>query len=271
MNSSKINKQLSLFYVWLFVVVIIPLLLIIFKSFSNYKGEYTLENYTKLFDPVYVKMTLLSIFYAIIITILGLLISYPAAYVLSRAKHRDLWITLILIPTWINLLLKTYAFIGILSENGPINNVFEVIGIGRQQLLFNPIGFIIVSLNIFIPFMIIPIYEAICKIDKRQENAAYDLGASKLQVLSKVVIPGSLSGVESAFQIVFIPTLSIFMITRLIAGNKIINLGTAIEQQFLTNQNPFMGSAIAVELLLIMILVFYIQKLIFGYWGRNNA
>jgi spermidine/putrescine transport system permease protein len=271
MNNSKVGKQLSLFYVWLVLIIIVPLVLIIVKSFTNFNNEFTVENYKKIFEPTYIQMTFFSIIYAIIITFTGIIISYPAAYILSKAKHKNLWITLILIPTWINILLKTYAFIGILSDNGVINNFLEFLNIPRQQLLFTPIGFIIVSLNIFIPFMIIPIYQSICKIDRNQENAAYDLGANKYQVLRKVIIPGSLSGIESAIQIVFIPVLSIFMITRLIAGNKIINLGTAIEQQFLTNQNPYMGSAIAIELLLIMIVILYIQKRIFRYLRRKNA
>lgn len=157
-------------------------------------------------------------------------------------------------------LLKTYAFIGLFGLYGPLNALMEVTGIGRQQLLFTDFSFVFVSVYIFIPFMILPIFNALDKLNPALIDASRDLGANAWTTFRRVIWPLTINGVKSGVQIVFIPALSLFMITRLIAGNKVITLGTAIEQQFLVTQNWGMGSTIAVFLILFMFIVMIITS-----------
>src|SRR5699024_10982109 len=170
------------------------------------------------------------------------------------------WLLIIIIPTWINILLKTYAFIGILGINGVVNTIFETIGLTKIQLLFSDFAFITVAVYIFIPFMVLPIFNSINGINKNLISASYDLGASKLETLTRVIFPLSLEGVKSGIQITFIPALSLFMLSRLVAGNKVVTLGTAIEQQFLINENWGMGSTVGVFLILFMVFVMLVTR-----------
>lgn len=207
------------------------------------------------FSPVYLRMTVSSFWYAFLITVLTLLISYPTAYLLTKTKHKQLWLLLIILPTWINLLLKAYAFLGIFGTYGPTNAFLDFIGIGTKQILFTDFSFLFVSIYIFIPFMILPIYNAIEELNPSLMDASRDLGASSWTTFRRVVFPLTLDGVKSGCQAVFIPALSLFMITRLIAGNRVITLGTAIEEHFLVTQDWGMGSTIAVFLIIAMVLI----------------
>ena len=246
------------YYAWILLFVIAPIALIAYYSFFDLSGNFTLDNYQNFFTSVYLKLTLSSFWYAFLITLFSFLIAYPTAYLLTKTKHKQLWLLLIIIPSWINLLLKTYAFIGIFGLYGPINAFLNVFGIGEQQILFTDFSFIFVSVYIFIPFMILPIFNALDKLNPSLIDASKDLGASGWTTFRKVIFPLTTNGVKAGVQAVFIPSLSLFMITRLIAGNKVITLGTAIEQQFLVTQNWGMGSTIAVFLIIFMVIVMII-------------
>ncbi len=252
---NKNRKALFPYLIWIALFVIAPIALVVYYSMLDLNGNFTLENYKNFFSSVYLKMTLTSFWYAFLITFFTLLVSYPTAYLLTKTKHKQLWLMLIIIPSWINLLLKTYAFIGIFGLYGPINALIEVFGFDPQQILFTDFSFIFVAVYIFIPFMIIPIFNSLDKLNPSLVFAARDLGASAWTTFRRVVFPLTIDGVKSGIQVTFIPALSLFMITRLIAGNQVITLGTAIEQQFLVSQNWGMGSTIAVFLIIFMILI----------------
>ncbi|MFL0506029.1 ABC transporter permease [Ureibacillus sp. 179-F W5.1 NHS] len=240
---------------WIALFVIAPIALIVYYSMLDLNGHFTFDNYKAFFTPVYLKMTLTSFWYAFLITFFTLMIAYPTAYLLTKTKHKHLWLMLIIIPSWINLLLKTYAFIGIFGLYGPINAFIKVFGLEQQQILFTDFSFIFVSVYIFIPFMIIPIFNSLNKLNPTLVYAARDLGASSFTTFRRVIFPLTIDGVKSGIQVTFIPALSLFMITRLIAGNQVITLGTAIEQQFLVSQNWGMGSTIAVFLIILMVII----------------
>ena len=252
---NKNRKALFPYLIWIALFVIAPIALVLYYSLLDLHGNFTLENYTKFFSAVYLKMTLTSFWYAFLITFFTLLVAYPTAYLLTKTKHKKLWLMLIIIPSWINLLLKTYAFIGIFGLYGPINAMIEVFGFNPQQILFTDFSFIFVAVYIFIPFMIIPIFNSLDKLNPSLVFAARDLGASAWTTFRRVVFPLTIDGVKSGIQVTFIPALSLFMFTRLIAGNQVITLGTAIEQQFLVSQNWGMGSTIAVFLIIFMIII----------------
>jgi len=237
---------------WIVLFVVAPILLIGYYSFFDVEGNFTLANYEKFFTSVYLRMTLSSFWYAFLITAFSLLVAYPTAYLLTKAKHKQLWLLLIILPSWINLLLKAYAFIGLFGTYGFVNAVLEAIGIGNKQILFTDFSFVFVSVYIFIPFMILPIYNALEEMNPSLVLAARDLGASAWTTFRRVIFPLTIGGVKAGCMAVFIPALSLFMITRLIAGNRVITLGTAIEQHFLVTQDWGMGATIAVFLVIIM-------------------
>ncbi|MDR1013091.1 MAG: ABC transporter permease [Lactobacillales bacterium] len=253
----KLSFQLSIaYYFWLAFFVIAPVLLIIYQSFFDYRHHFTLTNYVTYFTKwTYLRMTINSFLYAFWVTFSTFLISYPCAYFLTKLKHKQLWLMLIILPTWINLLLKAYAFIGILGTNGLANNFLHFFGIGPRQILFTDFSFMFVAAYIELPFMILPIFNSLDAINPSLINASNDLGANKLQTFLKVVFPLSTPGVRSGLQAVFIPSLSLFMLTRLIGGNRVMTLGTAIEEHFLITQNWGLGSVIGVFLILFMLLV----------------
>lgn len=257
MKTNRPGLRLSTvpYTLWILLFVIAPIGLIVYYSFFDLGGQFTFDNYKNFFTSVYLKLTISSFWYAFLITFFSLLISYPTAYFLTKLKHKQLWLLLIIIPSWINLLLKTYAFIGLMGLYGPVNALLESVGIGKQQILFTDFSFVFVSVYIFIPFMILPIFNALDKLNPALVDASRDLGANAWTTFTRVIWPLTLNGVKSGVQVVFIPALSLFMITRLIAGNKVITLGTAIEQQFLVTQNWGMGSTIAVFLILFMVII----------------
>ena len=247
------------YLMWIILFVILPILLILWYSFTDSNNGFTLNNYAEFFrNGTFLRMMLNSFWYAFLITLITLLISYPAAYFLTKMKNQQLWLLLIILPTWINLLLRAYAFIGILGNNGLVNKFLQLIGIGPVNILFTDFAFIFVATYIEIPFMILPIYNAIKEINPAVIQASEDLGASRWQTFRYVLWPLSRPGVESGVQAIFIPSLSLFMLTRLIGGNRVITLGTAIEEYFMTTMNWNMGATIGVVLIVLMIVVMLI-------------
>ena len=262
MKKESTNSVLMIPYgLWLALFVFAPLLLLVYQSFLNLNGDFTLENiWTYFTSATYLSMTIQSFIFAGLITLVTLLITYPAAYVLTRTEHKELWRMLLLLPTWINILLKAYAFIGILSQSGIVNQILEDIGIGTQQILFTNFSFLLVAAYVELPFMMLPILNAIDDIDHSLIKASHDLGANSWETLRQVVFPLSMNGIRSGVQAVFIPSLSLFMLTRLIGGNRVITLGTAIEQHFLVTQNWGMGSTIGIVLVILMFIVMAITS-----------
>jgi len=249
------NWYLIPYLFWIALFVIAPIVLVVYYSFLDLDGNFSFENYRNFFTSTYLTMTLSSFWYAFLITLITLVISYPTAYFLTKLRHKDLWLLLIILPTWVNLLLKAYAFIGIFGIHGSVNNFLEIMGVGPKQILFTDFSFLTVAVYIELPFMIMPIFNALEEMNPSLISASRDLGANSYDTFRRVIFPLSLNGVKSGVQAVFIPSLSLFMLTRLIGGNRVITLGTAIEQHFLVTQNWGMGSTIGVILIIAMFLV----------------
>lgn len=249
------------YLLWLFLFVLAPLMMIFYQSFYDSENHWTTGNYATYFSSKnYLEMTFNSVWYAFLVTIVTLLISYPTAYFLSKAKHKRLWLLLIILPTWVNLLLKAYAFIGIFSQTGSVNNFLSLFGIAPKEFLFTDFSFLTVAAYIELPFMILPIFNSIEHLPNSLVAASRDLGATPWQTVRHVIIPLTLTGVRSGVQAVFIPSLSLFMLTRLIGGNRVITLGTAVEQHFLVTQNWGMGSTIGVVLIVAMIVLMILTR-----------
>ncbi len=260
------------YYIWIFFFVLAPILLLLYQSLFDINGQLTFDNYIHFFTSMnYLRMTFSSFLYAFLVTAATFLLAYPLAYFLSRSSRKQLWLMLIILPTWINLLLKTYAFIGLLANTGPINQLLENLGVGNQQLLFTDASFILVAAYIELPFMFIPIFNSINEIPANLVEAATDLGASKWTVVRQVILPLSLRGIRAGVQAVFIPSLSLFMLTRLIGGNRVITLGTAVEQHFLVTQNWGMGATIGVVLMISMVVIMFLTRERKRVGGGQNA
>lgn len=249
------------YYIWMLFFVLAPILLLLYQSLFDINGQLTFDNYIHFFTSMnYLRMTFSSFLYAFLVTFVTFILAYPLAYFLARSPRKQLWLMLIILPTWINLLLKTYAFIGLLANTGPINQFLGSLGIGSQQLLFTDASFILVAAYIELPFMFLPLFNSINEIQPNLLEAATDLGATRWTVVRKVIFPLSLRGVRAGVQAVFIPSLSLFMLTRLIGGNRVITLGTAVEQHFLVTQNWGMGSTIGVILMISMVIIMFLTR-----------
>lgn len=180
------NKFLLIPYLlWMVIFIIVPVVLLIYFSFLDINGHFSFTNYQQIFTTKYLKMFAYSILYAALITIITLAISYPAAYYISRSKFQNILLMIMIIPTWINLLLKTYAFIGLLSHDGVINQFFHLFNLPSFNLLFTTGAFLVVASYIYIPFMILPIFNSMKAIPNNLLQASSDLGASPSILLEK--------------------------------------------------------------------------------------
>lgn len=239
---------------WMALFIIIPMLLMVFYAFTNQDGAFTLDNFSRMLD--YAEVFGRSLGLAAVATAICILIGYPLAYVLS---HELSWIQnsammLIMLPMWINMLLRTYAWIALLERNGLINRFLGLFHIGPFQMIDTSGAVVLGMVYNYLPFMILPIFTVIQKIDRPVIEAAQDLGGNSLIVFRRVIFPLSLPGVLSGITMVFVPSVSTFIISKLMGDGKSLLLGDLIEMQFLGNAyNPNLGSAISLIMMLIVL------------------
>ncbi len=257
------NKNLSFaaypYVVWSAIFIVIPLLLIVFFSFtSKVDGRFvfSFENFQRLFEPIYFTVFIRSIWLAVLSTVSCLILGYPIAYIISKLpiKRRNMLILLFILPMWMNFLLRTYAWMAILGRDGLINTLLGYIGIGPIKMLYTDGALLPGMVYNFLPFMVIPIYTVLIKIDKNLVNAAYDLGANKAQAFRKIILPLSIPGIISGITMVFMPAVSNFVIPSLLGGGKYMLVGNLIEQQFTTIGNWNFGSALSIFMMILILI-----------------
>lgn len=249
------------YVVWMAVFVVVPLLLIVVYAFTNYDGKFTLENFTNL--DVFLQVCGNSLYLAAVATGICLLIAYPFAYFLAQAgpATRKVAMLFIMLPMWMNFLLRTYAWMSILENHGFLNQILALVGIGPLHIINTDAAVILGMVYNFLPFMILPIFSVIEKLDRRYIEAAQDLGAGRVQVFRRVIFPLSVPGVISGIMMVFIPSISTFAISKLLGGGMSFLLGDLIEMQFLGSAyNPHLGSAISLMMLLLVIVAMLIMN-----------
>ena len=237
------------------IFVLTPLVLILFFSFTNDKNQFTLENL--VIACGYSSIFLKSIWLAAVSTIVCLLIGYPVAYCVSKisCKYQNIFLILLMIPMWTNFLLRTYAWMTILEYNGLLNSILNFLGFSKINMINTQGAVILGMVYNFLPYMILPIYTILDKMDKRAIEAAQDLGANRIKVFTKVILPLSVPGIVSGFTMVFVPSVSTFIISKILGGGSIFIIGDLIEMQFLGNvYNPHLGSAISLILMIIIML-----------------
>ena len=243
------------YVVWMAVFVVVPLLLIVVYAFTNYDGKFTLENFTNL--DVFLQVCGNSLYLAAVATLICLLIAYPFAYFLAQTgpATRKVAMLFIMLPMWMNFLLRTYAWMSILENHGFLNQILALVGIGPLHIINTDAAVILGMVYNFLPFMILPIFSVIEKLDRRYIEAAQDLGANSAMVFRKVIFPLSLPGVLSGVTMVFIPSVSTFALSRLLGGGMVTLLGDLIETQFLGGAyNPYLGSAISLVMMVIVLI-----------------
>ena len=268
---------------WMTLFVVVPIIMVVIYAFATAEGGVTLENFSSM--GTYASVFTRSFWLALLATLICLLIGYPAAYFISREgpRFQRIAMMLIMLPMWMNFLLRTYSWMSVLENNGLLNQLFRNIGLislyngiaglfGRApvdhfQMIGTPGAVVLGMVYNYLPFMILPIYSVIEKMDRSLLEAAQDLGAGSARVFRKVILPLSLPGVLSGVTMVFVPSVSTFAISRLLGGGTQMMLGDLIEQQFLGGAyNPHLGAAIS----LVMMVIVVVCMVVMNHFGEGE-
>ena len=262
------KKYLNIYLAWAGVFIILPLVLILIYSFNGSSSialdnfSFSLINYKRFFEPIYLKMLGITLLIATLATLGCLIIGYPVAYIISKMDQRiaSSLIFVFIMPMWINLLLRTYGWITLLGRNGVLNRFLDSLGLGKVSIMYTMTAVILGMIYEFLPFMVIQIYNALRKVDPNLLEAAADLGADKKTIFRKVIFPLSLPGVYTGIIMVFIPAISTFVVSNLLGGQKVYMIGNLIDQQFTFTGDWGFGSATAMILMLVLILALAVQR-----------
>ena len=253
---------------WISAIIVLPMLLIVLYAFTSSGNDvltfqFTLANFARFVtDKVFMDVLLRSLYIAVITTVLCVLLGYPIAYVIAQLSERGntICILLITMPTWVNMLVRTYAWMGILQDEGLFNKLLSWLGIGPVQLLHTSFAVVLGMVYNFLPFMILQIHTSLAKMDKSLLEAANDLGATPAKAFLRVTLPLSLPGVISGITLVFLPAVSSFFIPKLLGGGQYVLIGNLIETQFLTTGDWSFGSAISLIMAVIIMLSMYFTR-----------
>lgn len=269
--------SIALIWIWLALFALVPNILVLMTSLLAQTADIdfvrlqlTLGNYIHLINSAYLKIFLHSFSLAGSVTLLCLILGYPFAYILSRMKHqyKALLLLLVIIPFWTSSLIRTYAIVILLKAKGVFNHFLLFLGLIDKplQLLYTNTAVLTALVYTLLPFMILPLYATIEKLDMRLLDAARDLGASKLRMFFQIILPLTWSGIIAGSMLVFLPAMTLFYIPDLLGGAKSMLVGNLIENQFLAAQNWPLGAAVSVFLTLLMALLL----LIYWYTTRGN-
>ena len=273
MKNNRLSRFAIPYVIWMALFVVAPIIMVVIYAFSTADGGATLANFAKM--GTYTVVFTRSFKLALIATAICLLIGYPVSYVMSKEgpRFQRLAMVLIMLPMWMNFLLRTYSWMAILENNGLLNQLFRKIGLialynsvfGTDISFFRMIntqGAVVLGMVYnYLPFMILPIYSVIIKLDRSLIEAARDLGANSLQVFRRVILPLSLPGVLSGITMVFVPSVSTFAISKMLGGGTEMLLGDLIEQQYMGGAyNPQLGAAISLVMMIIVVVCMVIMN-----------
>lgn len=253
------------YIVWMGIFIVIPLLLVLFYAFTiKTDSGYTLtmEHISRFFEPIYLMVLVRSVLLALISTLICLIVGYPTALVLAGKEfgQKKVLLLLFVIPMWMNFLLRTYAWMTLLEKNGLINGILSLLGLPALRILYTDEAVVLGMVYNFLPFMVLPIYSVLSKIDRSLVEAAGDLGCNDYMVFRKVIFPLSLPGVMSGITMVFMPAVTTFVISRLLGGGQYSLVGNLIEQQFLFVGDWNFGSAISFILMVVILITMAVMS-----------
>ena len=256
MNKTSFSKKLiaSPYMLWAAIFIIVPLIFVVYYSLTDASGAFSLE-YIKDIGR-YRDIMLNSIWLGFIATIISLVISYPLAYIMARstANVQRTMMMLVMLPMWMNLLIRTYSLMILLQDTGIINTALGFLRLPPLKMINTDGAVVLGMVYNYIPYMILPLYSIMAKLDRGLIEAAEDLGANKLSVLRKIILPLSLPGIASGFTMVFVPSVSTFYISKKLGGNTVSLIGDIIEMQFKSSNNYNLGAALSLVLMVMIII-----------------
>ena len=255
------------YVLWSFLLIVLPLALILLYSITTGDNSlitihFTLDNFRKISDPIYLNVFIKSLQMGLITTGVCLVLAYQMAYIISKfdESSQNILILLVTIPMWINTLLRTYAWISLLSDNGIINSLFKLLGLNQQTMMYTNFSVLMGLVCDLLPFMVIPIHTSLAKMDHSLVEAASDLGANRFQTFTKVILKLSLPGVINGVSMVFLLSISSFVIPQLLGGHQFVLIGNLIENQFISVGDWNFGSSISVILAVIILAMMGFMK-----------
>lgn len=255
------------YVLWSFLLIVLPLALILLYSITTGDNSlitihFTLDNFRKISDPIYLNVFIKSLQMGLITTGVCLVLAYPMAYIISKfdESSQNILILLVTIPMWINTLLRTYAWISLLPDNGIINSLFKLLGLNQQTMMYTNFSVVMGLVCDLLPFMVIPIHTSLAKMDHSLVEAASDLGANRFQTFTKVILKLSLPGVINGVSMVFLLSISSFVIPQLLGGHQFVLIGNLIENQFISVGDWNFGSSISVILAVIILAMMGFMK-----------
>ena len=261
------NCLVKPYVLWSFLLIVLTLALILLYSITTGDNSlitihFTLDNFRKISDPIYLNVFIKSLQMGLITTGVCLVLAYPMAYIISKfdESSQNILILLVTIPMWINTLLRTYAWISLLSDNGIINSLFKLLGLNQQTMMYTNFSVVMGLVCDLLPFMVIPIHTSLAKMDHSLVEAASDLGANRFQTFTKVILKLSLPGVINGVSMVFLLSISSFVIPQLLGGHQFVLIGNLIENQFISVGDWNFGSSISVILAVIILVMMGFMK-----------
>lgn len=256
MNKASLTKKLiaSPYLLWSAIFIVVPLIFVVYYSLTDASGAFSLE-YIKDIGR-YRDIMLNSIWLGFVATVISLVISYPLAYIMARstANVQRTMMMLVMLPMWMNLLIRTYSLMILLQDTGIINSALGLLRLPTLKMINTDAAVVLGMVYNYIPYMILPLYSIMAKLDHGLIEAAEDLGANKLSVLSKVILPLSLPGIASGFTMVFVPSVSTFYISKKLGGNTVSLIGDIIEMQFKSSNNYNLGAALSLVLMVLIVI-----------------
>ena len=251
----------SPYLVWMTVFIVVPLIMVAYFAFTDGNGNFTLEYIANVAQ--YTNIFVRSIWLAAIATVICLIVAYPISFILARMNKsvRGTMLMIVMLPMWMNFLLRTYAWMTLLGNNGIINQFLGLIGLGPFKMLNTQGAVVLGMVYNYLPYMILPLYSVMVKIDNSLLEAAADLGCNGFMTTAKIVVPLSVPGMMSGITMVFVPAISTFIISRMLGGGGNLLIGDLIEMQFLgTSYNPNLGAGISLVLMVIILLIMTIMN-----------
>ena len=269
MNRSRSRLLGVPYIIWVIGFTVIPIFFIITKAITDSNGSLTVSNLTAIFDPLHRKALIMSVELAFISTVLCVILSYPVALILrsSHIRRKNIILFILILPMWMNFILRILAMQMIISNNGIINHVLELMGMEPLKLINTPGAIILGMVYDYLSYMLLPVLNSILSIPEDIIEAAKDLGSDRMHVLTRIILPLSLGGVGSGVTMVFIPSMTEFVIANILGGGKIQLLGNIIEQEFTVSMNWNLGSGLSVTLMAFVL----ITSFIFGRHKEETA
>ena len=255
MNNSK-RLLAGPYLLWMTGFIIIPLILILYYGLTDRNGAFTLANITAISTPEHMKALWLSLVLSFVSTVICLVLAYPLAMILRHrgVGQKSFIVFIFILPMWMNFLLRTLAWQTLLEKNGVINGILIMLHLPSQSLINTPGAIIFGMVYNFLPFMVLPVYNTLAKIDDNVMNAARDLGADNVTTLTKILLPLSIPGIISGITMVFVPALTTFVISNLLGGSKILLIGNVIEQEFTRGSNWNLGAGLSMVLMVFILI-----------------